>query len=183
MKNPFLIGSKIYLRAPEPGDEIIYAISQNHPEPRDQLFYARPTSPAIQWENIQKQIADPNAVPFTICSINPDKPVGNTFIYRIDWVGRMGIYYIAIAEAENWSKGYGLETTKLMIDYAFNTLNLNRIQLHVHVANKRAVNVYKKSGFQTEGTLRQAMFHQGKYCDFYVMGILAKDWRIDTMKK
>ena len=42
--NPFIIGNKIYLRAPEPGDEELYSLSQNHPEPRENLFYALPTS-------------------------------------------------------------------------------------------------------------------------------------------
>ena len=36
---------------------------------------------------------------------------------------------------------------------------------------------YKKCGFIVEGTLREAMFHQGKYSDFYVMGILKRDFK------
>ena len=182
MTNPFLIGAKIYLRAPEPGDEKIYALSQNHPEPRDQLFFAIPSSLETQRSNILKYTDDPGTINFTICSISPDTPIGNSSFFRIDWVGRMAIYYIAIAESENWSKGYGLETTQLMVEYAFKTLNLNRIQLHVHVDNKRAVNVYKKVGFRNEGTLRQAMFHDDRYYDFYVMGILHADWKAKISK-
>ena len=53
MTNPFLIGDKIYLRAPEPGDEEIYSLSQNHPDPRENLFYALPSSVAIHRENIK----------------------------------------------------------------------------------------------------------------------------------
>jgi RimJ/RimL family protein N-acetyltransferase len=89
----------------------------------------------------------------------------------------MAIFYIGIADKENWSKGYGTETLGLILDYAFNTLNLNRIQLVVAVENIAAVKVYQKAGFIIEGTLREAMFHQGKYCDFYIMGILLSDWR------
>jgi RimJ/RimL family protein N-acetyltransferase len=88
----------------------------------------------------------------------------------------MAVYYIAIAEKENWSKGFGKEVTNMMVEYAFETLNLNRIQLHVSVENERAVNAYKKVGYQIEGTLRQAMFHHGRYVDFFVMGILKEDW-------
>lgn len=182
MTNPFLIGSKIYLRAFEPGDEKIFALSENHPEPRDQLFYARPTSLEMQRDKAGREISDHNTIVFTICSLNPDHVVGKTAFYRIDWVGRTAVFYIAIAEAKNWSVGFGQETTNLMVDYAFETLNLNRIQLHVHAGNQRAVNVYKKAGFQTEGTLRQAMFHNGRYCDFYVMGILATDRKVKNAK-
>jgi diamine N-acetyltransferase len=62
-----------------------------------------------------------------------------------------------------------------MVDYAFKTLNLNRIQLHVYVGNARAVEVYKNVGFKVEGTLREAMYHNGAFCDFYVMGLLRSD--------
>ena len=89
----------------------------------------------------------------------------------------MAVFYIAIAEKENWSKGFGKEATRLMVDYAFKTLNFNRIQLHVSVENERAVNAYKNAGFVIEGTLRQAMYHKSKYVDFYVMGILKEDWQ------
>ncbi len=177
MINPFLIGKKIYLRAPEPGDEVIIASSQNHPDPRENLFYALPSSTGSHLDKIRQQEADPNTILLTICTKNPDKPIGNTALFRIDWVGRMAIFYIAIAESENWSQGFGLDTTHLFVEYAFETLNLNRLQLHVYTANERAVRVYQNVGFEIEGTLRQAMYHQGKYCDFYVMGILSGDWK------
>jgi len=177
MINPFIVGEKIYLRAPESGDEKIYSLSENHPEPREQLFYALPSSQADQLEKIKTRCADPNIILFTICTINPDRPVGLTAFFHIDWIGRVATYYIAIAESENWSRGYGFETTKLMVDYAFSTLNLNRVQLNVYKENLRAVSVYKKIGFKTEGTRRQAMYHRGKYCDFLHMAVLHTEWK------
>ena len=176
MKNPFIIGKNVYLRSPEPGDEIVFAVSENNPAPRETLFYALPTSVEQHREKIQAQIKDEKTITFTICSKESGEVIGNTSFFRIDWVGRMTTFYIAIADKENRSKGFGKEVTKLMIDYAFESLNLNRIQLHVSVENERAINAYKKAGYQIEGTLRQAMFHQNKYVDFYVMGILKEDW-------
>lgn len=176
MNNPFIIGEKIYLRSPEPGDENILAISENHPDPRETLFYSLPTSPEEQKSRIKSHMEDHKTIFMIICDKENNQAIGCTAFFRIDWVGRMAVYYIAIAEKENWSKGFGKEVTKLMVEYAFETLNLNRIQLHVSVENERAVNAYKKAGYQIEGTLRQAMFHQGRYVDFYVMGILKEDW-------
>ncbi|MHB2149406.1 GNAT family N-acetyltransferase [Calditrichota bacterium LG25] len=177
MINPFLIGEKIYLRAPQRGDEVIYALSENHPQARSHLYYALPTNAEEQWEQIQKKMNDPHTVLFTIATIEPDQPIGNTALVRIDWVGRMAIFYIAIAEARNWSKGYGSEATRLMVQYAFETLNLNRLQLHVSVENPRAIKTYEKIGFCIEGTLRQAMFFDNRYHDFYVMGILREEYQ------
>lgn len=177
MHNPFLIGKQIYLRAAEEGDEIIVALSENHPEPRRTLYYALPSGLEQQRATIRERNADPNTVLFIIATIEPDQPIGSTAFFRIDWVGRMAVFYIAIAEKENWAKGYGSEATRMMVDYAFGTLNLNRIQLHVSIENEAAVHAYKKAGFRVEGTLRQAMFHNNHYSDFYVMGILKEDWR------
>ncbi len=177
MTNPFLIGEKIYLRAPQEGDEKVYALSENNPEARAYLYYALPTSIAFHRKQIEDRMNDPHTVLFTIATIDPDTPIGNTAFVRIDWVGRMATFYIAIAESKNWSHGYGREATRLMVDYAFDTLNLNRVQLHVSKKNERAVKLYKEIGFQVEGTLRQAMYFDNAYIDFYVMGILREDWR------
>ncbi len=176
MKNPFLIGTKIYLRSPEPGDENIIALSENHPEPRQYLYYALPTSTETQWKRIEQRMQDRSVVFFTICKKETDEAIGTTSFVRIDWVGRMATFYIAIAEKENWSKGYGKEATQLMIDYAFNTLNFNRVQLHVSVENERAIKAYEKVGFVKEGTLRQAMYFDNHYIDFYLMAILKEDY-------
>jgi RimJ/RimL family protein N-acetyltransferase len=176
MHNPFLFGEKIYLRAIQPEDADCIALGENHPAPRETLFYAKPLSPQQIGERLTKQLSDPNAIFFTICSKDSDKAVGQTAFVRIDWVGRMATFYIVIAEKENWSKGYGGEATRLMVDYGFKTLNLNRIQLHVATANEKAVKAYQRAGFQIEGTLRQAMYHHGRYEDFYIMGILREEY-------
>lgn len=176
MKNPFIIGKQIYLRAMEDGDEEIIAITENHPDSRDTLFYALPTGMESIKDKWSKLKDDPNTIVLIICIKNPDKPIGIAAFHRIDWVGRMAIFYIAIAEIENRSKGFGTEATDLMLNYAFNTLNLNRIQLHVAIKNEKAVTVYKKIGFEIEGTLRQAMHRDGQYHDFYVMGLLKNDY-------
>ena len=171
----FIIGEKVYLRAVKPGDEEMIARIENHPDPRSTLFYALPTTVEQIKERIDSFLTDPNVIIFIICRKDDDQPIGITAFFRIDWVGRMAIFYIGIADKINWAKGYGSEATKLMVDYAFNTLNLNRIQLHVYVDNEPAVKVYKKIGFKVEGTLREAMYHNGAFCDFYVMGLLRSD--------
>jgi RimJ/RimL family protein N-acetyltransferase len=172
----FLIGDKIYLRSVKPGDEEMVARIENHPDPRSTLFYAQPSTAHQIREKVDAWITDPSVIIFIICRKEDHTAIGMTAFFRIDWVGRMTIFYIGIADKSNWSKGYGTEATRQMIEYAFNTLNLNRIQLHVAVENKPAVTVYKKVGFKIEGTLREAMYHNGKYSDFYVMGMLRREY-------
>ena len=172
----FIGGEKIYLRTYRPDDIDMLMRLQNHPDPRATLFYALPVNKEQLIEKMESLVNDSKTVLFTICAKNDDQPVGQTSLLRIDWVGRMAIFYIGIADKENWSKGYGSESVELVMEYGFNTLNLNRIQLHVAVENKAALKIYQKQGFQIEGTLRQAMYHQGRFSDFYVMGILKEDY-------
>ncbi len=181
--NPFLTGEKIYLRAVEPGDEEVIASSENNPDARAALYIALPSSKEIQLSRLKQKSQDHSTIFLIICKVDTGQPIGCTAFVRIDWVGRMATFYIAIAEKENWSKGYGKEATKLMIDYAFGQLNMNRVQLHVSSENPRAVKVYEKTGFIKEGTLRQAMYYDNHYIDFYLMGILKEDWEKMIEKK
>ena len=91
--------------------------------------------------------------------------------------GSHGNLLLGIAEKSNWSGGYGTETVKLILNYAFNELNFNRIQLHVAEKNHAAIRIYEKNGFVVEGKLREAMFQHGKYHNFLLMAILHKEWQ------
>ena len=175
-QNVFLSGDRVFLRAFEPNDEEVIARIENHPDSRSTLFYALPSNLLEQRDKSEKQLKDPNSVVFTICLTESGQSIGQTALFRIDWVGRMAVFYIGIAHKTNWYKGYGSEVLAIMLTYTFATLNLNRLQLHVATENVAAIKLYKKLGFIIEGTLREAMYRNGKYADFNVMGILKREW-------
>jgi len=177
MKIPkFLEGKKVYLRPYMEEDNQLVFFGKNNEQVRETLFLFSPLSmeqiknELTQWSNSKETIL------FTICKKPDDIPVGQTAFIRIDYVSRAAVFYMAIYDSGFWSKGFGGEATKLMLKYAFDILNLNRIQLHVSSENVNATEIYKKAGFKTEGTLRQAMYHYNRYVDFYVMGILREEY-------
>jgi len=176
MKNPFIEGEKIYLRAVEPEDGELLMRCHNQPEVRDTFFIAFPTNIYRENLEIKNLYQRREYVPFIICVKENDKAVGITAFHRVDLVSRAAVFSIRIAGRENWGHGYGSEATKLMVEYGFEILNLNRIQLHVFAGNKRAIRTYEKTGFVKEGLLRQAMYHNNEYCDFLVMGILREEY-------
>ncbi len=183
MRNPFIIGEKIYLRPLQPEDSEFICRGENDPRVRETLFLAFPSDPTRSLEKINQQIASRETIIFMLVAKENDKPVGQTAFFRLDWVSRAAVFYLALLDPAQWSKGYGYEATRLMVDYAFETLNLNRIQLHVFADNTAAVKIYQKIGFVKEGILREAMFHHDRYCDFWVMGILKADWHKSHSKK
>ncbi|MFW9971053.1 MAG: GNAT family N-acetyltransferase [Candidatus Odinarchaeota archaeon] len=106
-----------------------------------------------------------------------EKLIGNCGLHKIDWKNRVAEAGILIGEKEYQNKGYGTEAMELLVEYGFNTVNLNRIELYTYEYNIRALKSYKKVGFIEEGRKRQFMWSNGKYYDAILMGILAEEWK------
>jgi len=103
--------------------------------------------------------------------------IGSIGLHQIDTRARSAMLGVFIGEKRFWGKGYGTEAVQLLLEYAFDQLNLHRVFLYVHEHNPRAVRCYQKCGFVQEGTLRQAGYKEGKYFDILVMGILDDEFR------
>lgn len=87
-----------------------------------------------------------------------------------------------IGDANYRNRGYGSEVTRLVLRYAFEWLNLNRVILSVYVHNRWAVCVYQKEGFRQEGCLRQVRYHGGWFQDEHIYGILREEWDASSEK-
>ncbi|MBU0475388.1 MAG: GNAT family N-acetyltransferase [Bacteroidetes bacterium] len=175
--NKFIASENIYLRAYEETSDLdLLHFGKNSSEVRDTLFLFSPVTKKQVAEEMEKLVAAKENELFTICESSTNIPIGVTGLFRIDFISRAAIFFIAIYNPEFWSKGYGKEATKLILKYSFDILNLNRIQLHVAKSNVKGVKAYEKAGFKIEGTLREAMYHNNEYIDFYVMGILRKEY-------
>ena len=105
------------------------------------------------------------------------KPIGNCGLHQINSKDQNAIFGIIIGEKDYWSKGYGMEGARLLINYGFQQLNLHRISSAAVAFNERSIKLHKKLGFQEEGHLRQAMFKNGQYHDRLEFGILREEWR------
>lgn len=77
--------------------------------------------------------------------IADDTYIGN--IYLTDITSTTATYHIFIGNKEYWGKGVAREASKLILDYAFNQLNLKEVRLEVRPQNTSALKLYKKLGF------------------------------------
>ncbi len=176
-KKPFIIGENVSLYSIEKDDIDFLTYCNNSVDIRNTFFINSPTN-NLQQEKIFESLYknNLNCLPFIVCENKTKNKIGITAFHRLDMVSRVTTYSIILPDKKYWGKHYGSEITKLMIKYGFDTLNLNRIQLHVVVDNIPAVKIYEKNGFVKEGILREAMYHNDKYCDFFVMSILRKEF-------
>lgn len=77
---------------------------------------------------------------------------------------------IGMAVDREWArKGVGSALLKALIDMGEKWLNLSRIELTVFVDNQAAISLYKKFGFEVEGTHKNYAFRDGKYADCHSM--------------
>ena len=102
--------------------------------------------------------------------------IGYAGICSISTTNKSGEYFIFIGDKSQWKKGIGTKTTKEVVKYGFERLNLNRIMLTVSEPNIGGVRAYEKAGFKIEGRLRQASFRDGQYHDKIIMSILKEDF-------
>ncbi|HPF87519.1 MAG TPA: GNAT family protein [Candidatus Limiplasma sp.] len=120
--------------------------------------------------------AAPNAAYFVIADIKDESYIGQLDLFEINWKTRVGKIGTVIGSEDKRGKGYGSEAMKLMLDYAFGILGLERVELEVYAENKRAVRCYEKAGFVYEGTRRHAAMVNGKHADVNMMSVLKADW-------
>ena len=104
-----------------------------------------------------------------------DQYVGEVVFNEYDPNNLSVNYRIAIGKAGQ-NKGYGTEATKLMVDYGFEHLGLNRIELEVYDFNARARHVYTSCGFVPEGRRREALCIDGTFHDALLKAVIRKDW-------
>ena len=108
-----------------------------------------------------------------------DVHVGNVGLYHIDGVHRRAEFWIAIGERSARGSGMGEEALRLVLGFAFQSLNLNRVYLNVSADNSAALALYRKVGFAVEGTQRQHCYVAGRYLDIVSMAILREEWHAE----
>jgi RimJ/RimL family protein N-acetyltransferase len=83
---------------------------------------------------------------------------------------------VMIGDKEYWSRGYGTDAMLTFLRFAFEQMNLHRVDLTVDAENERARACYRKCGFVEEALLRQEIYTRGTYRDQYYMGILRDEF-------
>lgn len=103
-------------------------------------------------------------------------PIGDTGLLGIDQRNGTAGFAISIAEPAFRGRGYGTETTRLMLDYAFTALGLHNVELYVHEFNLAGLHAYRKAGFREIGRRRQCRRMGGRRWDEIAMDCLATEF-------
>jgi RimJ/RimL family protein N-acetyltransferase len=139
----------------------------------------RPVSPESLEADFEQDIkkADDRGVDFAIYERATSRHIGGAGLRHINRTHRNAEYGIMIGEKDCWGKGYGTETTILILDYAFTVLGLHNVLLSTYAYNERAVRAYTRAGFRVIGRQREAARMGNQVYDIIFMDCLATEFR------
>ena len=121
------------------------------------------------WQSLGK---DQSKVVFAIRKLSEPTLIGFVHVAAMNSVHRSAEMGIRIGEEKNRGQGFGSEALRLALDFCWNHLNLNRVQLTVFKHNLRAIAAYQAAGFRKEGRMRRAAFIGGAWVDLIMMATL-----------
>jgi ribosomal-protein-alanine N-acetyltransferase len=81
-----------------------------------------------------------------------------------------------------WGHGYATEAAAALLQWAFEALNLNRVQAQTDTRNAASARVLEKLSFKREGTLREDCVVNGEVSDSWVYGLIRREWRPSSVK-
>jgi diamine N-acetyltransferase len=172
-----LKGERVYLRPMERDDTEAVIRWRSDPETLGQLFSLLPHTREqhLQWyEDLQKRH---DRLEFVIVETSSSQPIGTVRLSDIDLRSQKAEYGILIGETVQRGQGLAQEASHLLLDFAFDELNLHRVYLRVIADNQPAIALYERLGFRREGTLRDDVFKRGRFHDVLYMALLRDDWR------
>jgi RimJ/RimL family protein N-acetyltransferase len=141
---------------------------------------AKPVSPPRTYEQeserFERWSRNDGDAAFTIYERAGWRPIGVTELGGINHRSGTAEFSIMIGEPAERGKGYGTETTRLVLDYGFTALGLHNIMLTVREYNYAARRAYEKAGFKEFGRRRKCWPFAGRWWDAIYMDILAEEF-------
>lgn len=172
-------GQKVGLRAIEREDLVYLRDWRNIPEFRRNFREVRELSLLDQekWFESLHNTKHMNYM-FCIVRLEDNKPIGAAGLLYTNWINRATDFSFYIGEEEMYigENGYAEEAAKLLIDYGFNNLNLNKIWMELYEFDSQKIEFFmKKFSFKKDGLLRQNCFEDGKYWDSLIISLLRSE--------
>jgi L-phenylalanine/L-methionine N-acetyltransferase len=158
---------EITIRRAEPSDYEAIAKICTYPK----VIWGTLQVPFPSVEQWRKKIAEPQEGVYNLVACIDREVVGQiglqTFPNR---PRRHHIGAIGMIVRDDWQgKGIGTQLMQAVVDLADKWLNLSRLELDVYPDNEPAIRLYRKFGFQVEGTQIGSAFRAGEYVDTLMM--------------
>jgi ribosomal-protein-alanine N-acetyltransferase len=125
--------------------------------------------------NIQKNYRNGSALQIGIQRKSDQALIGTCALHNLHLNSKRAEIGYALGRTY-WRQGYMREALTVLIDYAFKSLGLNRLEADIDPRNAASENLLELLGFQKEGYLRQRWIVDGEVSDSVIYGLLRSDW-------
>src|ERR1043166_6626311 len=175
-KLPVINTSRLSLRAISAADlDDFYAIYSN---PEVMRYWSTPPLPNRDGareliENIVRDVERHEILKWGIAL--DGRLIGSVTLFHMELTQRRAEIGYALGRAY-WGNGFMGEALTAVINYAFDSLNLHRIEADVDPRNDASVRTVQRLGFQREGYLRERWQVSGEIQDAFFFGLLRPDW-------
>ena len=126
----------------------------------------------------EKVIKDPSTILFSIRRLEDNELLGCCGFVYINWVHRHADLSLYIGWNDTYidEEGYAEESCKLLLNYGFNELCLNKVWTEIYEFDEKKKAFYDKFGFYQDGLFRQNYWYDGKWWDSRILSLLCSDW-------
>lgn len=149
LKLPPIVGDRIILRLLEQNDLPLTLLWRNQDKIRKWFINTDVIQEDKHLAWFERYMKLDNDFIFVILAKDLDNlPVGQISLYNINWeISRAEYGRLMIGHPIAKGKGYARQATALLLDFAFNTLDLNEVFLEVKSDNRSAIAIYESAGF------------------------------------
>ena len=114
-----------------------------------------------------------NSMTWAVTHKDEDEMIGKVILFQYSEKNcRAEIGYLL--DRKYWRQGVMHQALGAVIDFAFNTLNLHRIEADVDTKNIPSIGLLEKLGFEREGLLRDRWYVYGEWQDSVMLALLDK---------
>jgi len=173
-------GEKIRLRKASKNDGILFADEHGNMDTDVQRRYDYidfPLADKTFGKRIEKFFEEESFGHDFMFVIETNKKEAAGFVIVFDCDHRMGTFKYGLFMLEKYKgMGYGSEAVKIMLNYYFNELRYNKVNVYIYDYNTPSIKFHEKLGFVKEGRLRQMAYSNGSYHDTLFYGMLKDEF-------
>lgn len=175
---PQLTGDRIVLRPIEDSDLLsLFAIYSDEEVVK---YWSSPAMTALAEAeellvSIRSGFAKRELFEWGVALRETDELFGTCTLYNLDVRHRRGEIGFALRRT-HWGRGFASEALSLALSFAFERLDLHRIEADADPENVQSLRLMERHGFKREGYLRERWHHLGEVRDAVFLGLLRSEW-------
>ncbi len=177
-KLPTLTSSRVVLRWLEPSDApALFGIFS---DPQAMRYWSSSPwtdeSAGVEMiENVRQHFEQGTLYQWGVARHDDDTVIGTCTLAHVDVQNRRAEIGFVL-RSDHWNQGYMTEATRTLLRFAFEELELHRIEADVDPRNEASIRLIERLGFQREGYLRERWLVNDEINDTVFYGLLRREW-------